>query len=73
MIVSRKPAANEMDLLSKYYTAQESDFTKNKEAAQKFILAGEFTMDKTADPVKLAALMQVIHTIFNLDESETKS
>lgn len=73
MIVSRKPAANEMDLLSKYYTAQESDFTKNKEAAQKFILAGEFTMDKSVDPVKLAALMQVIHTIFNLDESETKS
>ncbi len=72
-IVSRKPSAKEMDILSSYYQREEQSFSQNKMNAEKFIRVGEYPVDKSADIIKLSALMQVIHTIYNMDESETKS
>jgi hypothetical protein len=73
LIVSRKPSSREMDMLMQYHTNQIEAFKQKKVNAEKFIRAGEFPADNSLDPVQHAALMQVIHTIYNLDESETKS
>jgi len=72
-IVSRKPSPKEMDILNSYYASEEAGFRKNKSNAEKFILAGEYPVDKSIDAIQLATLMQIIHTIFNMDESETNS
>ena len=48
---------------------KEADFRQNKNNAEKFVSAGEYPLDKSIDTIQLAALMQVIHTIYNMDES----
>ncbi len=73
LIVSRRPVKQEMDILLQYQKNQVMEFQKNKNKALKFIRVGEYPADENADPVLQAALMQVIHTIYNMDESETKS
>jgi len=73
MIVSRKPTSKEMEILNNYYSSEEAAFQKNKSNAEKFIMAGEYPLDKSIDAIQMAALMQIIHTIFNMDESETNS
>lgn len=73
LIVSRRPVKQETEILWQYFNSQVTEFQKNKSNAQKFIRIGEYPVDNKADPVQLAALMQVIHTIYNMDESETKS
>ncbi len=72
-IVSRKPAKQEMDILQQYFTEQVTEFSKHKASAIKFVHIGEFPVDEKLDVVQLAALMQVIHTVYNMEESETKS
>jgi len=48
-------------------------FQHNIPKAKSFIKAGEYPPDNNLDPAKLAAMMQLIHTMYNMDESETKS
>jgi hypothetical protein len=73
LIVSRRPDKKEMDILQQYFSGQVTEFQNNKGNAGKFIRVGEYPLDNSVDPVQLAALMQVIHTMYNMDESETKS
>ena len=70
-IVCRQPNEKEIELLSKYY--QEELRTLKKPLAEKRLAVGEYPLPEKADKVKLAALMQVVTTIYNLEETLSKS
>jgi hypothetical protein len=71
-IVCRKPKDEELTMLLKYYNEEVATYTASPEDAKKFINAGEYPSAGIRDVVSLAALMQVVHTIYNMDESITK-
>ena len=54
-----------------YYTQQES--TIKILSAQKMLAIGEYPLLENVDEKKLAALMRVIATIYNLEETITKT
>jgi hypothetical protein len=71
-VTCRKPKDEEMQLLVNYYADEKKKFTASSEDAKKFVQAGEYPKAEIDDVSSLAALMQVIHTIYNLEESITK-
>ncbi len=72
-IVCRKASVKEMKILEDYYEDQVNGFTGKKENAEKLLSAGEHPMNEKVDEVSAAAMMQVITTIYNLEETITKS
>ena len=72
-IVCRTIKPEEKEMLLGYYNDQESAFMKETKQAEAFINVGEFPASKDRDVVKVAALMQIIHTIYNLEETIVKS
>lgn len=71
-IVCRMPKQEELKILMRYHAEEKTVFTESPEKAKEFINVGEYPFADTQDTVSLAALMQVVHTIFNLEESITK-
>jgi hypothetical protein len=72
LIICRKPESEELSQLTKYYEDERSNFAKQPEKAVEFVQQGEFPHQQISDTESLAALMQVIHTLYNLDEAITK-
>jgi len=72
-IVCRQPTDKELELLKKYYSEEASTFSKQKENAAKVLNVGEFPHEAKADKVRAAALMRVINTLYNMEETITKS
>jgi hypothetical protein len=73
-IVCREPKTQEMALLSDFFTEESHNFSqKPKEELEQVLKIGEYPLADLEDKVSLAALMQVIHTIYNLEEAITKS
>jgi hypothetical protein len=72
-IVCREMKSEEKDLLMEYYQSQMEEFTSNPENAKKVLDVGEYPMDEKAITPKTAALMQVIVSMYNLEETITKS
>jgi hypothetical protein len=72
-IVCREPTANELRLLLEYYDTELVKFKKDKIKAQKVLNAGELAHEKSVKVEQAAALMQVISTIYNMEETITKS
>jgi hypothetical protein len=73
LIVCRKPSKKEMDVLSDYYGNELTLFSDKTLDAGKTLTVGEYPLDKSADKNKLAALMKTISTIYNLEETITKT
>ncbi|TDE10267.1 PSD1 and planctomycete cytochrome C domain-containing protein [Dyadobacter psychrotolerans] len=71
LIVCRKPSEKELTLLSAYYDKQLKAMTAA--AAEKMTAVGEYPLIKNVDKKALAALMRVVSTIYNLEETITKS
>ena len=71
LIVCRKPSDKELDVLTGYYEKQLK--TINPQMAEKMIAVGEYPMTKNMDKRSLGALMRVVSTIYNLEETITKS
>ncbi|MEO5977587.1 MAG: PSD1 and planctomycete cytochrome C domain-containing protein [Chryseolinea sp.] len=71
-ILCRKPNEKEAKILMDYYQDELKTFQQSPETAGKLIHIGEYPIT-TKDAVVTAALMQVIHTIYNMEESITKS
>ncbi len=71
MIVSRKPREKEVTVLSDYYRKQVK--TINAKKAASLLSVGEFPQEENIDTINQAALMQVIVTIYNLEETITKT
>lgn len=73
LIACRRPTSKEISLLEDYYEELVVDFKKQPEKAKKMLAQGEYRQLPTPDTAATAALMQVIHTIYNMDESQNKN
>lgn len=71
LIVCRTPSEKELGVLTTYYDKQLKSM--KPETAQKMIAVGEYPLTKNVDKKTLAALMRVVSTIYNLEETITKS
>lgn len=71
-IVSRQMSSKEKDLLEGYYKNQLNRFTKDQSQIRPTLTVGEYPIEKSAINPKTAALMQVIVSIYNLEETITK-
>ncbi|QPH39185.1 PSD1 and planctomycete cytochrome C domain-containing protein [Pedobacter endophyticus] len=72
LIVCRKPNEKEINLLSTYYNSQLKVY-QDMAKAEKLLAVGEYPMPKQIDKTKLAAMMTVVSTIYNLEETITKT
>ncbi|MEO6497479.1 MAG: PSD1 and planctomycete cytochrome C domain-containing protein [Mucilaginibacter sp.] len=71
LIICRTPGQKESALLTDLYNWRLQGITPQK--AAKLLAVGEYPIPKNIDKVKLAALMQVIVNIYNLEETITKT
>jgi hypothetical protein len=71
LIVARKPTEREVTQLTSYYE-QELELLK-PESVEKLIKVGEYPLPRQINKTELAALMQVVATLYNLEETITKS
>ncbi|WP_298712411.1 DUF1549 and DUF1553 domain-containing protein [Chitinophaga sp.] len=72
-IVCRTPSVKEVDVLAKYYVQQQSWFKARPAEAAKLLQHGEYPMAEGLDKPSWAAMMQVITTIYNLEETLSKT
>ncbi|HSF54470.1 MAG TPA: DUF1553 domain-containing protein, partial [Algoriphagus sp.] len=72
-IVCREMKTEEKDLLLNYYQEQLEEFQANPGNAKKALDVGEYPMNEKAITPENAALMQVIVSMYNLEETITKS
>ena len=72
LIVCRNPNEKEINLLASYYTDQLKAF-KQKSNAEKVLAVGEYPIPAKINKTALAAMMGVITTIYNLEETITKT
>jgi hypothetical protein len=73
LIVCRKPSAKELSILENYYNEQLQLFQQKKSDAAIILKAGEYPQNDQLDKNKSAALMKAINTIFNMEETITKT
>jgi hypothetical protein len=71
-IVCRMPLDKERDLLVRYLAEERQRFSAAPDLAEKLVAVGEYPRSEVPDVTELAALMQVVHTIYNMEESITK-
>jgi hypothetical protein len=72
-ILCRKPTAREMGILKEYHAKESERFAKDGKRAAAFVNVGEYPKDPSVDVRRQAALMQVLHMLYNMEESTTKS
>ncbi|MBL7873814.1 MAG: PSD1 domain-containing protein [Cyclobacteriaceae bacterium] len=72
-IICRTPKKEEFEKLIEYFNQEKRSFERTPEKAKQFIAVGEHIHEQLSDVISLAALMQVVQTIYNLDEAITKS
>jgi len=72
-ILCRTPEKAELEKLVEYFAQEKAEFESTPTKAKQFIEVGEYQHEKIEDVVSLAALMQIVQTIYNLDEAITKS
>ncbi len=71
IIICRKPSEKEITVLNNSF--EEELKTLTKQTAGELLDVGEFPIPENVDRVMLAAMMQVVNTIYNLEEAITKS
>lgn len=71
MIVCRKPTEKEMGILTAYYSKELKKI--NLKQANKLLAVGEYPIPNQIDKQILAALMRVVNTIYNLEETITRT
>lgn len=72
-IVCRELKSEEYELLQHYYQTELSHFQMNPKEAAKILAIGEYPIHSKAISPENAALMQVIVSLYNLEETITKS
>ncbi|MEO6497826.1 MAG: PSD1 and planctomycete cytochrome C domain-containing protein, partial [Mucilaginibacter sp.] len=73
LIVCRTPTEKEIAVLEDYYTAQQQELKGHKEKSKELVTVGEYPQPKNIDLTNLAALMQTVGVIYNLEETITKT
>jgi len=72
-ILSRNPSDRELALLEGYYADEHKRYQASPEDAAAFVNVGEATPDDGIPKPRHAALMAVIHAIYNLEETITRT
>ncbi len=72
LIICRKPSKKELRLLQEFLGKERALFTGDPKRADKFIKAGEYKRNEQVSATETAAWMQLIHTMYNIDESGNK-
>ena len=72
-IVGRHPLPEELNILVAYFKDEKNRFDQSPEKARQLISAGEYPRQEITDVASLASLMQVVLTIYNMEESITKT
>ena len=72
-VICREVKPEEFKILVGYFEDEKRKFNVSKEKAQQLINAGEYPHSEINDIESLASLMQVIHTIYNMEEAITKT
>ena len=73
-IICRTPSAAELKVLEDYYKEVYTTFQESPESAERFVDVGEFEAGEINLPaLEKAAIMQIIHTLYNMEEAITKS
>lgn len=73
LIICRLPETAELAVLQEHFREENQYFSEHPEAAEKFLRAGEYPRATIENVTALAGLMQVIHTIYNLEEAIVKT
>lgn len=73
LIICRKPGEKEKQILFDYYKKEKEQFLKQPAKAENFLKVGEYKHEQVANKSEAAALMQVVHTIYNMEEAITKT
>jgi hypothetical protein len=71
-ILSRPPTKRELTLLENFHGDRLKHYRANPPAAGGLLQIGESPVSPDIDPIPLAALTDVCHTIFNLSEAVTR-
>jgi hypothetical protein len=72
-ITCRTAKENEISLLKEFYDTELAKYKTNKAGAKNVLMVGHYPVNEKLDPVQSAALMLTIQTIYNLDETISKS
>ena len=72
-IVCRDMKPQEADLLETYFLEEKTFYENNPKEAEKLLNVGEYPHPEKLEYASTAALMQVIHTIYNMEEAITKT
>lgn len=72
-IVCRAPTDKEVNLFVGYYNDEVLKFSKDKRKAEKVLNVGEYDHEKAVKVDQAAALMRIISTMYNMEETITKS
>ncbi len=72
LILCRKPKPNEIKMLIEYYQQEKNRHNQNKKGSENYLKVGEYPQIKTNDVSETAALMQVNHMLFNINETTLK-
>jgi len=72
-IICRKAKPEELEILLSHFAEEKANYVEHPEKATTFLDVGEYPRAEAVDEVTLAALMQVIHTIYNLEEAIVKT
>ncbi|HUR47446.1 MAG TPA: PSD1 and planctomycete cytochrome C domain-containing protein [Candidatus Saccharimonadales bacterium] len=73
LATSRKPAADELKILSDIYKQQLEAYQKDKASAEKLLKIGSFQQEPTLDKSELATWATIATMLLNLDEAVTKA
>lgn len=72
LILCRRAADEEMKILSALYEDERKYYEADAEKAKQKLGIGEYAHEETTDEVGAAALMQVVLTLYNMDEAITR-
>jgi hypothetical protein len=73
LITSRTAKANEADMLEQFYTTELKKYEGDLKAAKAVLKTGHHTIDSRINAANAAAMMLTIQTIYNLDETISRS
>jgi hypothetical protein len=72
LATARRPSEKEINVLRRIWDEQRAEFSRDPDAAKRFLKVGESPVNEALDIVELATCAHVARLILNLDEAITK-
>lgn len=72
LVLSRKPFAKELEIMSSLYLEELTNFNQNIKNAKAYVEVGDYRVPDKFHISEIAAMTMVANTLFNMDEMYTK-